>query len=59
MHSRSQIGELNHDVPVFFLDAHFTRDNDVEKTFFETQATRLYKVIRIGLENFLLDNHIS
>jgi len=40
---KSQIGELNHDVPVFFLDAHFTRDNDVEKTFFETQATRLYK----------------
>jgi len=40
---KSQIGELNHDLPVFFLDAHFTRDDDVEATFFEAQATNLYK----------------
>jgi len=42
---KSQIGELDQDVPVYFLDAHFTKEDDVEKTFFATQATSLFKTV--------------
>ena len=41
---RSQVGELDADIPVFFLDSHFTRTDEAEKAFFEMQATDLYKV---------------
>merc|ERR1712106_429083 len=42
---KSQIGELDADIPVFFLDSHFTRTDEAEKAFFEMQATDLYKVV--------------
>jgi len=42
---KSQVGDLETEIPVFFLDAHFTRTDDTEKAFFETQATDLIKVV--------------
>merc|ERR1719348_1311036 len=42
---RSQVGELDTDIPVFFLDSHFTRTDETEKAFFEMQATDLIKVV--------------
>ena len=44
---RSQVGDLETEIPVFFLDAHFTRTDDTEKAFFETQATDLIKVQKL------------
>jgi len=42
---KSQVGELDTDIPVFFLDSHFTRTDETEKAFFEMQATDLIKVV--------------
>jgi len=42
---KSQVGDLNEEIPVFFLDSHFTRTDEAEKAFFEMQATDLYKVV--------------
>merc|ERR1719228_500333 len=42
---RSQVGELDTDIPVFFLDSHFTRTDETEKVFFEMQATDLIKIV--------------
>ena len=41
---RKQIGSLNHDVPVVFLDSHYSRDDQTEVDFFQNEATKLYKV---------------
>jgi len=42
---RKQIGSLNHDVPVVFLDSHFSRDDQTEVNFFYKQATSLYRAV--------------
>jgi len=42
---KKQIGSLNHDVPVVFLDSHYSRDDQAEVDFFQNEATKLYKVV--------------
>jgi len=42
---KKQISSVNHDVPVFFLDSHYSRDDQTEVNFFHTQATALYRTV--------------
>jgi len=42
---KKQISSLNHDVPVVFLDSHFSKDDQVEVNFFHAQATNLYRAV--------------
>jgi N-acetylneuraminic acid mutarotase len=42
---KGQIKSLKHDVPVVFLDSHYSRDDQKEVNFFHSQATTLYRVV--------------
>merc|ERR550519_845914 len=42
---KKQIKSLNHDVPVVFLDSHFSRDDQSEVNFFHSQATNLFRIV--------------
>jgi len=42
---KKQIKSLDHDVPVVFLDSHFSRDDQSEVNFFHSQATTLYRIV--------------
>jgi len=42
---KKQIQSLEHDVPVVFLDSHFSKHDQTEVNFFHAQATSLYRIV--------------
>jgi len=42
---RSQVGDVEGDLPVFFIDSYFSRGDEQEKAFFQMQATDMYKAV--------------
>jgi len=42
---KKQISAIDYDVPVVFLDSHFSKDDQEEVNFFNSEASKLYSVV--------------